>query len=205
MATTTLKPPKEAGTAVKDGKKKGKKDGKKTKEGGSKKKVVIIAVAVLLVVGGGAWFFLLRGPSAPPKPQPGAVLKLDSINVNLADSHYLKLGLALQTTTKASPDLAPGYSVQMIDLRRAHVVFTGGGSRNRAHDAAMLGAAEMTLEQKGTWFRIDHEWVAADPAQDETTVALEIKFGEGPTPEETNAFDATEVAQTLRPLVQAVR
>jgi flagellar FliL protein len=113
MATTTLKPPKEAGTAVKDEKKKGKKDGKKTKEGGSKKKVVIIAVAVLLVVGGGAWFFLLRGPSAPPKPQPGAVLKLDSINVNLADSHYLKLGLALQTTTKASPDLDGSHALDI--------------------------------------------------------------------------------------------
>jgi flagellar protein FliL len=113
MATTTLKPPKEAGAAVKDDQKKGKKDGKKAKEGGSKKKLVIIAVAALLVVGGGAWFFLLRGPSAPPKPQPGAVLKLDSINVNLADSHYLKLGLALQTTTKASADLDGSHALDI--------------------------------------------------------------------------------------------
>ena len=33
------------------------------------------------------------------------MLKLDAINVNLADSHYLKVGLALQTTTSASPDI----------------------------------------------------------------------------------------------------
>jgi flagellar protein FliL len=102
MATTTLKPPKEAGAAVKD-KKAGKDE--KVKTGGSKKKLIVIVLVVLLAVGGGAWFFVLRGPSAPPAPKPGAVLKLDSINVNLADSHYLKVGLALQTTTAASPDL----------------------------------------------------------------------------------------------------
>ncbi len=104
MATSTMRPPKEASAAVKEEKKGGKGD-KEPKAGGGKKKLVILAVVALLLVGGGAYFFLLRGPSAPPKPQPGAVLKLDSINVNLADNHYLKIGLALQTTTKASADI----------------------------------------------------------------------------------------------------
>jgi flagellar FliL protein len=102
MATTTLRPPKEAGAAGKADAKSGVKDD--TSGSGSKKLVVIVLVA-LLAGGGGAWYFLLRGPSAPPKPKPGAVLKLDAINVNLADSHYLKVGLALQTTTSASPDI----------------------------------------------------------------------------------------------------
>jgi flagellar FliL protein len=104
MATTTLKPPKEAGAAVKADKKAGGKGGKPA-GGGSKKKLIVVVLVALLAAGGGVWFFVLRGPSAPPVPKPGVVLKLDSINVNLADSHYLKVGLALQTTTAASPDI----------------------------------------------------------------------------------------------------
>jgi flagellar FliL protein len=104
MATTTLRPPKEAGAAVKADKKTGGKEGK-APGAGSKKKLVVIVLVALLAGGGGAWYFLLRGPSAPPKPKPGAVLKLDAINVNLADSHYLKIGLALQTTSTASADI----------------------------------------------------------------------------------------------------
>jgi flagellar FliL protein len=104
MATSTLRSPKEA-AAVSDARR-GAKGGKEAKEGGgSKKKLVIVVLVALLAVGGGAWYFVLRAPSGPAKPQPGVVLKLDSINVNLADSHYLKVGLALQTTTKASPDI----------------------------------------------------------------------------------------------------
>jgi flagellar FliL protein len=106
MATSTLKPPKEAGAAVKDVKSKSGKGKKEGKAGGSKKKLVIIAIVVLLAVGGaGVKLFVLGGSGAPAKPQPGAVLKLDSINVNLADGHYLKIGLALQTTTKASAEI----------------------------------------------------------------------------------------------------
>ena len=105
MATSTLKPPTEAAGAVKADKKGAAKAAKVEKAGRSKKKLVLIVLVALLAAGGGGWFFVLRGPSAPEKPQPGVVLKLDSINVNLADNHYLKVGLALQTTTKASPDV----------------------------------------------------------------------------------------------------
>jgi flagellar FliL protein len=112
MATTTLKPPKEAGAAAKADKKAGGKK-EKAEKGGSKKKLVVIVLVALLAVGGGAWFFLLRGPSAPPAPKPGAVLKLDSINVNLADNHYLKLGLALQTTTAASADIDGSHALDI--------------------------------------------------------------------------------------------
>jgi flagellar FliL protein len=72
----------------------------------SKKKLLIVVLPlVLLLVAGAVWFFLLRGSGAPAKkvvPKPGAVIALDSINVNLADGHYLKLKLALQ----ASADVA---------------------------------------------------------------------------------------------------
>ena len=59
----------------------------------SRKKLVMILV-LLLVVGGGGYWFMRPKPAAPPKP--GEVVKLDPIQVNLAGSHYLRLGLALQ-------------------------------------------------------------------------------------------------------------
>jgi flagellar FliL protein len=59
-----------------------------------RKKLVLVLVAVLVVVGGGYWFVLRPEPATAPKP--GDVVKLDAIQVNLADAHYLRIGLALQ-------------------------------------------------------------------------------------------------------------
>jgi flagellar protein FliL len=63
----------------------------------SKKKLVTILLVVLLA-GGASAAFLLKGgsPAAAEAPKPGAVLRLDSISLNLADGHYLKVGVALQ-------------------------------------------------------------------------------------------------------------
>lgn len=65
---------------------------------GGKKKVGIVAVAVLTAFG--AWFFLLRSPSAAEvvagEPEPGEVVTLDPITINLSDGHFLRLGVALQ-------------------------------------------------------------------------------------------------------------
>lgn len=60
----------------------------------SRKKLVIMLVAVLAIAGGGYWFLLRPAPAGPP--QPGAVVKLDPIQVNLAAEHYLRVGIALQ-------------------------------------------------------------------------------------------------------------
>lgn len=64
---------------------------------GSKKKLVMIAVVLLVVAGAGYWFFLKPAAAEPP-PEPGEVLVLDPIQINLAGGHYLKLGLGLQLT-----------------------------------------------------------------------------------------------------------
>ena len=60
-----------------------------------KKKLILILVGVLVVAGAGYWFFLKPG-GAPAAPKPGVVVALDPIQVNLADGHYLKIGIALQ-------------------------------------------------------------------------------------------------------------
>ena len=72
-------------------------DGEQTTKakGGLKKKLIIVLV-VLIALGGGAYWFVLRPKPAAAAPKPGDVVKLDSIQLNLASSHYLRLGLALQ-------------------------------------------------------------------------------------------------------------
>ncbi len=64
------------------------------------KKLALIVVAVLLIGGFAGWKFLAPSPTGPP--EKGEVLVLESIQVNLDQGHYLKVGIALQLTTEAS-------------------------------------------------------------------------------------------------------
>ena len=72
-----------------------------------KSKLLMILVVVLVVAGAAYWF--VRGPkdaagaaAVPPPPEKGAVVALDPIYINLAQSHFLKLGIALQGTKTAN-------------------------------------------------------------------------------------------------------
>lgn len=69
------------------------------KSGGKLKKILIMVVA-LVVVGGAAYWFVLK-PSGPVEAEPGEIVTLDPIQINLEGEHYLKVGLALQLTTTA--------------------------------------------------------------------------------------------------------
>ena len=72
-----------------------------------KKKLITIALVAVMVVSGAAWFLFLKpGLAAGKAPEPGQVLGLQSIQVNLSDGNYLKLGIALQLTmdVKEAPD-----------------------------------------------------------------------------------------------------
>ena len=68
-------------------------------KGGGKSKLVIILVAVL-AIGGAAYWFVLR-PKPEPKPEPGEVLVLEPIQINLTGGRYLRVGVALQLTAGA--------------------------------------------------------------------------------------------------------
>lgn len=81
---------------------------------GKKKLIVILLVVVLVAAGAGYWFVLkpkasagdgaAATASAEPEPVPGTVLVIDSISINLAGGHYLRLGLALQLTADVHED-----------------------------------------------------------------------------------------------------
>jgi flagellar FliL protein len=100
---------KESTVADKNGTDKGKDDAAPKGKRGGKLKLIIGAVALLALLGGVYQFVLApKGAkaAAPPKPTPGAVVKLDSITVNLAGGHFLKLGLSLQASAAAGEDVS---------------------------------------------------------------------------------------------------
>src|SRR6476469_5266980 len=99
MATLAPPAPTEAATPT---------DAPAAKKGGRKK--LVVALAVLLAVAAAAWFFLKPGStaSATEKVEPGPVVQLDAITLNLSDGHYLKLGMALQLTKQAGQEAAAG-------------------------------------------------------------------------------------------------
>jgi flagellar protein FliL len=83
-------------------------DGEAKAKGGGKLKLIIGAV-VLVALLGGVYKFVLAPksgkPAAPPKPTAGAVVKLDPITLNLAEGHFLKLGLSLQASADAGEEV----------------------------------------------------------------------------------------------------
>ena len=70
-----------------------------TRRGGRKK--LILVLVVLLTIGGAAYWFLLKPAEAREAPEPGEVVRLDPIQVNLTAGNYLKIGIALQLTAEA--------------------------------------------------------------------------------------------------------
>ena len=87
MSTTTTAPP--APAAEEEPKK------------GGKKKLVIVAVLVLVLGGAGYWFFL-KPSGPPPPPEPGEVLVMEPVQINLEGGHYLRIGIALQMTASVA-------------------------------------------------------------------------------------------------------
>ena len=71
------------------------------------KKGRLIVVLLVLVVAAAAAYFLVLAPKGDGKaaPKPGAVLPLESQQINLAAGHYLRLGIALQLTDKAGEEV----------------------------------------------------------------------------------------------------
>lgn len=63
-------------------------------------RLVVVALVVVALLGAGYWF-LLRPGGGPAERQPGEVVTLEPVQVNLADGHFLRVGIALQLTADA--------------------------------------------------------------------------------------------------------
>jgi flagellar FliL protein len=74
-------------------------------EARGKKGKILVVLLVLVLAGAATWWFMLRPASAEEAPRPGAVVKLDAIQVNLTGGHYLRIGVALQATDEVKEEL----------------------------------------------------------------------------------------------------
>lgn len=83
-----------------------------------KKKLLLLVVAVVLLLGGGAGgYFMFAGAKAEAKeaaPEPGPVVPLEAITVNLADGHYLKIRIALQATAEVTEELDGSKALDIV-------------------------------------------------------------------------------------------
>ena len=125
----------------------------------SKKMLMIIVLAVVLLGGGGAggWFFFLKGDAAEakvPEPVKGAVVAIENtMTINLAEGHYLKLGFALQMTEEAGEvevDLS-----EAIDL--AIDQYTGKDIAELETEKGRLKAKDELLEKIEKAYNVDEK------------------------------------------------
>lgn len=78
-----------------------------------KKGLLIGIIAGVLVLGGAAAFYFLGmagggdAEAVEPPPEPGEVVAVEPISLNLAQGHYLRLGFSLQMTVEAGGHGAP--------------------------------------------------------------------------------------------------
>jgi flagellar FliL protein len=79
--------------------------------------LLVVALVALVAAGAVAAWFFLRTPDAeaapPPAPEPGEVLKVDPVSLNLADGHYLRLGLGLQLTADVEEPPDPARALDL--------------------------------------------------------------------------------------------
>jgi flagellar FliL protein len=74
-----------------------------------KRSVLVVGLVVVLAGGGAAYWFLGRDATETvAAPEPGEVVTVDPVSLNLADGHYLRIGFGLQLTqdTVEAPDTA---------------------------------------------------------------------------------------------------
>ena len=118
-----------------------------------KKRLVMIVVPVLLAVVA-AWYFVLgpgSGGSAaeekPKKAEPGEVVALDPITMNLADGRLLKVGLALQLPLEPPAGAGHGEFSGSVALDEA-IAFLGEHTYDQLAAPAARQAAKKELSHR---------------------------------------------------------
>lgn len=92
--------------------------GAPTKKKKGKRKLVLVLLVVLVLVAGAGYVKMGKkaAKKVNPATAPGVVVNLDPITLNLADGRFLKVGLALQLSKKATPKGAGPGQVNAADL-----------------------------------------------------------------------------------------
>jgi len=135
---------------------------KKEKKGGKKKLLIIIVAAVVVLIGGGVGayfaFFASSGEEeAHPEPTPSAVVVAEPITVNLADGHYLKIAIALQTTTDAHEAVDTSKALDLVISQFSNLE-VAELSTNKQREAEKAELTERVVE---AYTEEEHEYVMA--------------------------------------------
>jgi flagellar FliL protein len=120
------------------------------KRKGRPMKVKIAALLVLVLVGGAvAKFTVLASPAKPAgkaAPAKGPVVPMEEMTLNLADGHYLRLKIALQTSKGTSEEFDTAEAAQaLIDTYSNQTVaaLTGDEARNKAKQRLLSKLEEL--------------------------------------------------------------
>jgi len=107
----------------------------------SKKKLFVVVGIVVVALAAAAYYFLVMGKeaeAAEPAPEPGEVFTVEAMSINLADGHYLRLGLGLQLTAEA-------HELDAAKARDAAIVLFSGKSVEEVSDPASRDALKTEL------------------------------------------------------------
>ena len=119
-------------------------EGEDTEEkGGGKKKLLLIVLVLVVAAAGAAYFFLFAGSgeAEAEAPEPGGVVVLDPIAVNLAGGGYLKIGITLEYTADAA---AGGHGSGGVDGAKALDLVIA--TYSQAQPADVVGARDVLKE-----------------------------------------------------------
>jgi flagellar FliL protein len=144
---------------------KGGKKGKKEKGGGKSNLIPAVVLAVGIAVGG----YFMGGSGEPASAGaesttttalPGEIATMDPISVNLADGHFLKVGLGVQLSEAANAEEFPkGPMSKVKDLLISEVgggdmvvLSTNAGREELKHRLTEKAAEEFEGEVLGFYF-----------------------------------------------------
>ena len=106
----------EKATATNKGKTKADKGGK-----GGKGKIVLVLMLLLgaaagyTLKGGGGGAEAASGPTTTAAPEPGVMVSIEPLSLNLADGHYLKVGIAVQLVDGAIEGAGHGAGAEISE------------------------------------------------------------------------------------------
>lgn len=125
------------------------------KKGNSKLIIIVVAVAAVVLIAAGFVAFMMLKPKpveADPAKEPGAVVTMENpMTLNLSDGRFLKTGLALQLSEKATVELGGEKAVAAFDgskARDAAITVLGAYSYKQLLDPKAKETAQQTLSQE---------------------------------------------------------
>ncbi len=120
----------------------------------SKKMLIIIVLAVVLLGGGGAgayfMFFKSSGEEEVKAPEPGPVVALEAITINLEDGHFLKVSIALQATADAheEPEGSKALDILISQFSNKSVAALSSNDAREAEKKELIEKVKKAYEEE---------------------------------------------------------